>query len=172
MPGAHREFATKTQRAFATHHQMGDDIEGVGVLHKGINVESRHIFDGIFILDSLHQFFVGKHFVANRFNSLDDFGMRFSELLAAFFTTGVENGAIGKHNAHGFHFHIAIGMGAAAHTRGIVHHDATHHSRIFGSRVGRENLAVGAENLVHSFVRLLFAQAVVPARKVTGRLRR
>ena len=149
MTCGHGKLAGKTKRAFTTHHQVGDDVEWVGVLNEWVNVEPSHILNGILMLDALHKFFIGKHTVANILNTLDDFGVRLLECVAAVGIASVEHCAVGKHDTHRFHHLVAIGMCSATHTRSVVHHNTAHHCRIFRRRVGGECLAIRAQYLIY-----------------------
>ena len=95
------------------------------------------------------KFLIGYDAVAQLFDFLHKIGMCALESVATALVAGVENRSVGKNYAHRLQHSVAIGMSAAIHARGIVHHYTSHHCRLLRCRVGREYLAVRLQNLVH-----------------------
>ena len=76
--------------------------------------------------------------------------MAHQELRTARFVACVENRAVGQDDTCRFQRAIAIGMRAAAHSAGVVHHDSAHHGRLDTSGVWGEIPAIRAEYLIHA----------------------
>ena len=148
VPGLHRKLARKGQCTLAAHHQVGDDVEGVGEVDKRRDIQSGDILDAVFASDALGQFVVGHDAVAQGLDVAHKLRMALAEGLSAVGVASVEDGAVGQHDAHREHLAVAIGVRAATHARGIVDDDAAHHGRVFRGRVGGERAAQWSQDLV------------------------
>ena len=146
--GLHCHLRQEGQGAFAAHHQMGDDVEGVLEAHEGQEVESRDVLDGVFIADAFGQFLVGADVVAQGAEALQEFAVGHLERGAADGVARVQHGAVGQDDAGREHHLVAVGVRAAVHARGVVHHDAAHHGALDRCGVGGELAAVGGQQLV------------------------
>ena len=112
---------------------------------------SKPFFNGIFVTNSVDEFGVGIDLLMQLADFFDKFRVRLLEFAARAFVAGVEHGAVGKDNASRNEFFVAVGVGAAVHSRSIVDNNTSDHSRLLRSRVGRENFAVWLEDFVDTF---------------------
>ena len=76
--------------------------------------------------------------------------MAHQELRTTSFVACIENRAVCQDDTCRFQRAIAIGMRAAAHSAGVVHHDSAHHGRLDTSGVWGEIPAIRAEYLIHA----------------------
>ena len=127
---------------------MGYDVEWVVEAHEGQDVETRHVLDGVFVVDAITQLLVGAHLVAQLLNAAYEVGPCLPERLAACLVAGVEHGAVGEDYPDGVHHLVAVGVGAAVHSRRVVHHDAAHHGALHRSRVRAELASVRLQQVV------------------------
>ena len=136
------------QGAFRTYHEVGYDVKWVIILHERQNSQSRNILDAVFAFDALGECDVLSCLLAQFFYLAQERGVAHGECCTALLIASVEQCAIGQDDTHGLQYAVAIGVYATAHTAGVVHHDATHHSRFETGRVRGEVLAVWAQNLI------------------------
>ena len=69
--------------------------------------------------------------------------------VAALRGCGVKYSTVGKNDAGRYKFFVAVGMCAAAHSAGIVHYDAAHHTAADGSRVRTKTAAIFGQYRIH-----------------------
>ena len=150
MLGCHGHFGNESECAFRPHHKVCDDVKRVGESHEWQDIESCYILDGIFIIDSFNEVFVGKDAVADFLDFCDEIGMRFLKLFAALLISCVEHSAINKHDTKRQEFAVAVGVCATVHSARIVGKNTTHHRTVFGGGVGSKYSAVRLQNFIHS----------------------
>lgn len=114
----------------------------------GSQVQPHDIFDRIFMQDTLRQGLVAANPVAQRFNGSQELRMALRKGPAARLVTRIEQRAVGQHQARRKQHPVAVGVGAAIHARGVVHHDTAHHRASDRSRVGREAVSIRFQHLV------------------------
>ena len=104
VEGLHGHLGEEGQGALRTHHTVGHDVEGVVVGHERPQVQTRDILDFVLMVDTVGQFLVGPHPVAQVLNLLEKFGVRLAEGRLALLVAGVDDGAVGEDDA-GAHHH-------------------------------------------------------------------
>ena len=70
------------------------------------------------------------------------------ESSAALLVARVKQCAIGQYDTHRLEHTVTIGVHAATHTAGVVHHDTADHSRLEAGWVRGEILAIRAQDLI------------------------
>ena len=146
--GAHRNPGQERQRPLGTDHKVGDDLERIVEAHQRQQVQPHDIFDRIFVQDTLRQGLVAANPVAQRFNGSQELRMALRKGPAARLVTRIEQRAVGQHQPRREQHPVAVGVGAAIHARGVVHHDTAHHRASDRSRVGREAVSIRFQHLV------------------------
>ena len=128
---------------------MGDDVKGVGEANQRQEIEPSDVLDTIFIAYAFHQRRVCIHLVTQLLNPGYKRGMGVQERFPALLIPCVKYGPIGQNESCTEQHAVTVGMCAAVHARCIVHHNASHHGRLLGGRVGGEGSSVGSKYLIH-----------------------
>ena len=147
--GPHGDAAHEGERAFRPGEQVGDDLERVGEPDERQQVQACHILDGILVLYPFHERLVLEYPRTDPQDGVQDVRTGLAEVLPGSFILGVQDGPVGEDHPGPDHQHVRVGMGAAAHPGGIVHHDPSDHAASDGRRVWAEPAAVGLEQLPH-----------------------
>ena len=147
---SHADTGEEGKRSLRTHDTVCYDVEGIVIVDKRPDVETRDVFDGILIPDALREVSVLPHLITQSLDFLDKLGMTLAEGLAALLVTGIEDGAIGKNEAGTEQHVIAVGMHATVHARGVVDHDTADHSTAHRCRVGRKHTSIRLQDIVHT----------------------
>ena len=74
--------------------------------------------------------------------------MRLHKCISAFLVGCVKDSSISKYNSCRLEHSVAVGMCAATHSRGIVHHNTTYHRTFYRRRVRTELSAIRSEMLI------------------------
>lgn len=146
----HADTGEEGQRPLRAHDTVCDDVEGIVVVDKRTDVETRDVLDRILISDALGEVCVLPDLIAQALNLLEKLGMTLAEGLAALLVTGIEDGAISKNEAGAEQHVVAVGMYATVHARGVVDHDTADHSTAHRGRVGWEHTPIRLQNLFHT----------------------
>ncbi len=127
---------------------MGKNLEGIGVPKEGKKVEPGDVFDAVFFLDAGGKLLICNYFLSKGGDSSDDLGMDFHELIPALGGAGIENGPVGEDEAGGRKHPVAVEFDAAAHSGGIIHHNAADHAATDTRRIRSEMASVFSEDAV------------------------
>ena len=146
--GAHRDPGQKRQRSLGADQKMGDDVERIVETYQRQQVEPHDVLDRIFMQNALRQGLVAADPAAQRFDGAEESAVALRKGPAARSVARVEQRAVGQHQTRREQHPVAVGMGSAVHTRGVVHHDTAHHRAFDRSGVGRKAIPAGFEHLV------------------------
>ena len=149
LAGLHHDRRQERQRAFRAHDEVSDDVEGILVLHKRQDSQTRHVLNTVFLANQFRQAFVGQCAVTQVLDAAHKMRVRHTKIRLGFLVTGVQNSAVGQNQSNRIQHPIGVGMYATHHTRGVVVHDTAYHRRVKRSRIGRETAAVGLQDLIY-----------------------
>ena len=62
----------------------------------------------------------------------------------------VQHRSVSEHHPHALQFPVAVGVGAATHAGGVVHHDTTHHATPYRGWIRAEFTTVRLQDGVNS----------------------
>ena len=128
----------ETERTFRTDHQMGQDIDRIGEIDKGIERIAHRVLDGIFAPDQIDQFVVGPHFLGQIHEPADDIGPRLDEGFARGGIAAVEHRAVLQHQLEPVHGVIGVLDDAATHAGRVVVDHAADLGGVLTGRIGTD----------------------------------
>ena len=147
---SHANMREEGKRTFRAHDTVSDDVEGIVVVDKWTDVETRDVLDRILIPDALREVCILPDLITQGLDLLEKVGMTLAKCLTALLISGVENGTIGKDEADAKQHVVAVGMHATVHARGIVDHNTADHSTAHRGRIRRKHTSVRLQDIIHA----------------------
>ena len=88
------DFRYEAQCTFGTDEQVIDNIDDIFKIYKGIQTVTCSIFDFVFMMNQMSQFFISQDFFAQLQNIFNHLWFFFEELIDTLFIGCIQNGAI------------------------------------------------------------------------------
>ena len=112
--GAEDCFGDKAQGAFGPDHEVFEDFRGRVVVEEGVNAVAHGVFDGVAAFD-VGTVFVAAEGVAESFEYTNQLGFVRAQDVVGVGVGGVDHGAAGEGDGHGFQGAVGVGGSAAGH---------------------------------------------------------
>jgi len=145
VQGTESHLGNKTEGPLGPDQQVLDNVDGVLKIDQGIDTVTGGIFNLIFTFDARHGFLVTAKSPGKRYDPLNHFFALVEKGLAAVVIPGIENGTVGKNNAHAGDGSHAVSIHPAGHAAGVVGYDAADFGRIDRGRIRPQFFAVGRQ---------------------------
>ncbi len=142
------DVGDKGQGSLGADHQVGDDVEGVDVVHQGVEAVAGGVLDLEFVSDPFGHGRVGLDPPGQFVQPVQHAAVGCCEGLSAVGIAGIQNGAVRQHDTHAVHGLVAVLGGAAAHARGVVGGNAADHGGVDRRRVRADLASVRGQDAI------------------------
>ena len=139
----------EAERAFGADHQVGQDVDRVFVIDQRVEAVAGGVLDLELVADALGQPGIVARVAAQAFQFAEQHGVAAREGIDAERIFGIEQGAVGEHDAQAGQRPVAVLRRAAAHAGGVVGGDAADLGGADRGGVGADLAAVRREPAVH-----------------------
>ena len=139
----------EAERAFGADHQVRQDVDRVFVIDQRVEAVAGGVLDLELVADALGQPGIVARVAAQAFQFAEQHGVAVREGVDAERIFGVEQGAVGEHDAQAGQRPVAVLRRAAAHAGGVVGGDAADLGGTDRGRVGADLAAERGQPAIH-----------------------
>ena len=106
---------------------MSHDFERVVVCNEWPEIQTRHIFDTVFIADTLSELLIGSDPVSEVLNPTNHLRVRAPEGCLTGFVSGINQCAVRQNDSRADKHSVAVCVHTTIHARCVVADDTAHH---------------------------------------------
>ncbi len=142
---AQGDLGDEAEGSLGSDHQVLKDLERVLEIDERVEAVPGGVLDPELLPDPVGEGFVVAGAAGQRVEIVEELAMSGGERLAAFRIAGIDDAAVGQHDAHALQCLVTVLGGSAAHAAGIVGGDAADLGGVDRRGIGADLAVVGGQ---------------------------